>query len=213
MPMLRRILISRRSMRRASAACFMIVADQMQQPVHEQVRPVILEPLVLLRAPRDAGPAGRSPDRRAAAPRRQRLARREREHVGCLVVAAVAAIERATARLADHQHGNLAAAASAPERGTRPAAQRLAAWHPAATAGAQHGSRAAALRRAAALLALMRAIRGRFVRFVGLHDALYQRVAHHIAESKCVKATPLTPRRTCSAWRSPDMRPAAGRSA
>ena len=91
---------SRRSMRRASASLFMVVAQQMQGTVNHQVRPMGLDGLVLLPRLRahDAGADHQIPERPWRGLRTGRAGRqlrhRERQHIGGFVATPIRAFRR-----------------------------------------------------------------------------------------------------------------------
>ena len=102
-----------------------VVADEMQRAVHDEVRPVRAQALALLarfgaqHVRADDQVAQRCRLGRIRTEDRQRR-RRKRQHVGRMILAAVAGIEPAAFRARPRLHADLAVAGAPPERGVGP---------------------------------------------------------------------------------------------
>ena len=171
--------ISRRSMRiRSRSPRLVVVADEMQRAVDDHVRPVRLERLAVAHrlAAHDLGADHEIAERQAdiarhAARHATWLWRRKRQHVRGLVLAAPHACStrgsRAASRRAPRSRG-LRRDARAPPRPSGSCARAAA------------PRRACRGRDRASGRALHSCLFGRRMRFVRLHDALHERMTHHV---------------------------------
>ena len=171
--------ISRRSMRRASRGALVVVADRCSVPCTTRCAQCARSVLPCARASRAARRAQitRSPERRAPRPPRGQRRGRKRQHVGRRDRGRGSArLRRAALGAADHRaQAELAPRAPRrPSAAPRPASHSIAARRQPARAPAGAAGVRARRRRAARLTGEPRA------RLVGLHDALHERVAHHV---------------------------------